>query len=432
MPRAVKSEILQIVRSLDWSKQHVRWALLGLAAFASALWISPSAAGWLAFAAPALILVAAIASVPSGSPASAGDAARASEGRAGQGMAAPPMWRQILEALSDPAIVLDHRRHVVAANTAALTIFPASTGRHIAQVSRAPELLTAVDRAARTLASEAFELRTIVPVERHLLGTVTALRPAEDGDAKAAYMLVLQDRTEVERLSQMRADFVANASHELRTPLAALKGFVETLQGAAKDDARARDNFLDIMQGEAARMSRLIDDLLSLSRIEMHEHIPPTALVDFAALVANAVASLRPLAARAEVALEFAAPADGIHVRGDRDELMQIAQNLIQNAIKYGRKGGRAEIRLAASGGKVHLNVIDDGIGIAPEHLPRLTERFYRVSAKSSRERGGTGLGLAIIKHIVNRHRGELRIASELGRGSTFTVVLPSADAAGR
>jgi two-component system phosphate regulon sensor histidine kinase PhoR len=245
-------------------------------------------------------------------------------------------------------------------------------------------------------------------------------------------MLLLQfrDTSEQSRLAQLRADFIANASHELRTPLASIKGFIETLQGPARDDAPARTRFLEIMATQAHRMNRILDDLLSLSRIEMRAHLRPEGEVDAGELVAQVIRGLEPLAREAEVTLSLRPSTALARVRGDRDELEQVLQNLIHNAIKYGRKSGTVDIELterAAAKGRRHalaITVRDDGPGIAPEHLPRLTERFYRVDTARSREKGGTGLGLAIVKHILNRHRGELEITSEVGRGSQFTIVL--------
>ncbi|HEY6335293.1 MAG TPA: ATP-binding protein, partial [Alphaproteobacteria bacterium] len=246
---------------------------------------------------------------------------------------------------------------------------------------------------------------------------------------------VLHDLTAEKRTEQMRADFVANASHELRTPLATLLGFIETLQGPASQDARARERFLAIMQYQAGRMSRLVDDLLSLSRIELREHTPPTERVDLLQVLRGVADALQPQskARQMTVAIE---PTNGAlpPVLGDPDELAQVFQNLIDNALKYGRRGTTIQIfafkadhcpvpisRVPAAG----VAVRDRGEGITSEQIPRLTERFYRVDAARSRELGGTGLGLAIVKHIVNRHRGALQIESEIGQGSTFTVYLP-------
>jgi two-component system phosphate regulon sensor histidine kinase PhoR len=335
------------------------------------------------------------------------------------------LWRQVLDAVPDPALMLDPDRDIMAANPAAESLFPGCSGRHITHVARDPELLGAVGRAASLGTRQAFEMHTVAPVEQHLSGVVAPLTVSGPG-VGPALLLIIRDRTEVERTAQLRADFVANASHELRTPLASLRGFVETLQGAAKDDAKARAQFLVIMQEQAERMSRLIDDLLSLSRIEMREHLAPTGAVDLLAIATTAARGLAPVAERAGIRLNLPDMVAGLTVAGDADELGQVAQNLIQNAIRYGRRGGRVDVTVTREGPRVSLKVADDGIGIAPEHLPRLTERFYRVSAKQSRERGGTGLGLAIVKHIVNRHRGELRIESEPERGSIFTVFLPA------
>jgi two-component system phosphate regulon sensor histidine kinase PhoR len=219
----------------------------------------------------------------------------------------------------------------------------------------------------------------------------------------------------------MRSDFVANASHEMRTPLASIIGAIETLQGAAKNDAKAREMFLGTMLTQAQRMKRLIDDLLTLSRIELDEHVLPSARVDLAKITAQACAHLASQAKAAKV--EVTCEGDvSVPVRGNADELMQVALNLIENAIKYGSSGKRVAVRCAAVDGKAVLSVEDHGPGIAAEHIPRLTERFYRVNTQDSRARGGTGLGLAIVKHIVLRHRGQFDIQSMPGKGSTFQI----------
>jgi two-component system phosphate regulon sensor histidine kinase PhoR len=261
--------------------------------------------------------------------------------------------------------------------------------------------------------------------------------PLSRGTDRAGNILVLlRDLTEIERINQMRADFIANASHELRTPLASLRGFIETLQGTAKDDPSARERFLPIMAEQASRMTRLIDALLSLSRVEMNAHVPPSGLVDLNEVLNHVRDTVEPLARETGTSVEVGGFGRKAIVRGDRDELVQVVQNLVQNALKYGVKGGRVRIEAkqlpqGRHAGRYAISVIDNGPGIAPQHLPRLTERFYRVDVASSREKGGTGLGLAIVKHILNRHRGELTIASTPGRGSTFTVLLdPARDVA--
>ncbi|MFM9939620.1 MAG: ATP-binding protein [Hyphomicrobiaceae bacterium] len=336
-----------------------------------------------------------------------------------------PLWAAMLTGLLDPALVLNHDRLVLDGNVALRGLFQCETGQHISQISRAPELLAAVERTFATGVAQSFEMHIPVPVERVLTGQVTPLLSDLASANGPALLVVFRDLTEQGQLARLRADFVANASHELRTPLASLKGFVETLQGAAKDDPVARARFLPIMQGEAERMARLIDDLLSLSRIEMREHVAPQDTIDLVPVVEDVVDMLLPLAKAVPIELSVEVGHGPVLVIGDRDELAQVAQNLIQNAIKYGRKGGRVDVHVRQEAGRIALDVSDDGIGIAPEHLPRLTERFYRVSAKDSRERGGTGLGLAIVKHIVNRHQGMLQIRSTQGVGSTFTVTLP-------
>ena len=333
------------------------------------------------------------------------------------------IWRALIGGLSDPAFVVDGQRHVLVANGHAHSLWGIEAGRHLSEFVRAPELLGAVDQALAGQEPQTFQVRLAVPTERNLSGQVTPLGRASEG--YPALAIVVRDQSEQDRLARMRADFVANASHELRTPLASLKGFVETLRGAAKDDAAARDHFLSIMQTDADRMARLIDDLLSLSRIEMRQHVAPRDTVDVADLARSVADGLATIAGQAGIAIVLR-PSEGMTtVVGDRDDLAQLIQNLVQNAIKYGRRGGRVEIVLREEGPQIRLSVIDDGIGIAPENVPRLTERFYRVNAKQSRERGGTGLGLAIVKHIVNRHRGSLEVHSKLGEGSEFRVELP-------
>ena len=331
----------------------------------------------------------------------------------------------LLDGLPDAALLLDARGHVISGNSTAQTFAPVITGRPLSHWNRSPDLAATVDSAISTGAQQRCHVRLFTPVERSL--DVRATPTTGAGGASSRIVLItLRDLTEQESLTRMRADFVANASHELRTPLASLRGFVETLQGAAKNDPVAQARFLGIMQAQAERMSRLIEDLLSLSRIEMREHVAPTSSIDLAAIAKEAVATLKPQAEKAIIALATDIASGACEVIGDRDELAQVAQNLVQNAIKYGRTGGKVEVSLRREEQRVVLEVSDDGIGIATEHLPRLTERFYRVSAKDSKDRGGTGLGLAIVKHIVNRHRGEFRIVSTPGKGSTFSVVLPA------
>jgi two-component system phosphate regulon sensor histidine kinase PhoR len=336
--------------------------------------------------------------------------------------------RAILDALPDPLLVLTPDRSLRYANLAAR----ATLGAEIAAVLRHPTLRGAIDRAqAAQKQVESVDLLLPVPVPRDLHTTVIDLGMAS-ADARTA--LLFADRTRARAVERMRADFVANASHELRTPLASLIGFIETLQGPAADDAPAQHRFLTIMAEQAQRMNRLIDDLLSLSRIELTEHLAPLDRVDLAALLDRTFESFEPRRAQAGITLRYDVPQDLPLVLGDADQIEQVMQNLLDNALKYGNPTGSIMVRAApASGGRwptrpgVVVSVKDDGPGIARSHLPRLTERFYRVDRGRSRAAGGTGLGLAIVKHIVNRHRGQLAIDSEEGSGSTFTIWLPLA-----
>jgi two-component system phosphate regulon sensor histidine kinase PhoR len=343
------------------------------------------------------------------------------------------LWRAVVDAVPEGAIMLGQSGQVLHANRLAADLFgPGRRGGHITTLVRDPELLAAVEQALATRQPVVVELHARVPVERRLLMMLAPLNHA--GSATGPVLLIaIRDLTEQDRLARMRADFVANASHELRTPLASLRGFVETLQGAAKDDPQARDRFLAVMSEQAQRMTRLIDDLLSLSRVEMREHLTPAGQVELNETAAHVIQTLQPIASAAGASIALSELPTPAIIRGDRDEIVQLLQNLIQNALKYGKPGGRVDVEIAhepQTGGRAArfvLSVSDDGAGIAPEHLPRLTERFYRVNVAASREKGGTGLGLAIVKHILNRHRGELIIRSKLGQGSTFAALLPAA-----
>jgi two-component system phosphate regulon sensor histidine kinase PhoR len=330
----------------------------------------------------------------------------------------------VIDAMPDPAIAIDHAGITIAANAPARALVPGLRLRQpIKPVLQAAEVAAAVERAiaGRTVQRAQFSER--VPAERwYEVHVIPAAAPA------GLLLLTFHDLTPLYRVEQMRADFVANASHELRTPLAALSGFIDTLQGPARDDAAARAKFLGIMQAQASRMARLIDDLLSLSRIELRASIAPDTPVDLIPIVRQVLDSLQTLAREREVKTNLVAPAK-VTVCGDRDELTRLFENLVENALKYGASGKRVDIRIEADreGKEVAVSVRDYGPGIAPEHMPRLTERFYRVDAGQSRAEGGTGLGLALAKHILNRHRGRLQIDSTLGEGSTFTAHLPLA-----
>jgi two-component system phosphate regulon sensor histidine kinase PhoR len=342
----------------------------------------------------------------------------------------------VLTALPDPLILLDERRRILRANAAATELLGMRlVERDLAVAIRHPAVLDAADAVLRGGSSLVVEFDITTPVERHLSARLAALRPhTAEG---AAAVLTLHDLTSAKRSERLRADFAANASHELRTPLASLTGFIETLRGPAREDSAARARFLTIMAEQAQRMAHLVDDLLSLSRIEMNEHRPPTERVNVATVLHTVADLLEQRAEARDMRIVLELPAGLPEVLGEPDELAQVFQNLLDNAIKYSRIGTPIEVTArpaarflpgARAGEKpaaLAIAVRDYGDGIAREHLPRLTERFYRVDAARSRELGGTGLGLAIVKHIVNRHRGALEIDSELGQGSTFTVYLP-------
>ena len=341
-----------------------------------------------------------------------------------------PLWR-ILDAVPDALLFVDSRSRVDGANRAARRLFGAGVvGRPLSAVVDRPVLLDGVTRAIERGVESDIEISLAQPVMRDFRAHVAPL----DG---AGAVLVLHDETEVKRSEQLRVDFVANASHEIRSPLAAIVGLLETVRGPARDDADARERFLEVMAAEAARMTQLVEDLLSLSKIEMREHALPTGLVSLAAVAEEVAATLthRAEARRMTIAIEGAGGLPPIV--GDADELALMIRNLVLNSITYGREGTLVRIALRACApppelswaeeGAVAVAVMDESDGIAPEHIARLTERFYRVDKGRSRKAGGTGLGLAIVKHVVSRHRGLLAIESTPGEGSTFTVYVPAA-----
>jgi two-component system phosphate regulon sensor histidine kinase PhoR len=338
----------------------------------------------------------------------------------------------LLANVPDPVVLVGPDNLVAEANAAARTLFPTlMLGRPLSYGVRAPELLDAVAAASPDGAVVQVEYRTRTPTERVFDVHVAALPHADEGPVgTSGVLLFFRDLTDVRRVERMRVDFVANVSHELRTPLASLVGFIETLQGSAQDDPASRARFLEIMHTQAWRMTRLIEDLLSLSRIELREHVAPDAPVDLRSVAAQIVDGLSGMARERGVTIAISASHEPTIVLGDADELSRVVENLVENAVKYGESGGRVEVVIERRDAEAELVVRDYGPGISHEHLPRLTERFYRVDVAQSREKGGTGLGLAIVKHIVNRHRGRLAIESAPGEGAIFRVVLPAHDAA--
>lgn len=339
-----------------------------------------------------------------------------------------PLLPDLLAALPLPTLAVDQAERIVAMNDGAVMLVgQAALDRHYINVLRQPTLVDAVEQCQQDHK----------PREAHYLasdgGNDTTFRVhVRKVEASNYVLLSFQDITQLTKAGQMRRDFVANVSHELRTPLTALMGFIETLRGPARDDAPARDRFLGIMTGEAERMNRLVGDLLSLSRVEAEERVRPTSKVDLRYVLQSTMRNLNPLAIEADVTLVPRMGDDPLPLVGDTDQLLQVFTNLIENAIKYGGKAKTVEIDVETTlrdpslrGPAVRVTVTDHGPGIDPLHLPRLTERFYRADNHRSRALGGTGLGLAIVKHILNRHRGRLKISSELGNGAQFCVILP-------
>jgi two-component system phosphate regulon sensor histidine kinase PhoR len=336
--------------------------------------------------------------------------------------------KDVVEAISVPAVLVDREARIGAANAAARKIFgDRIAGRHFVTALRQPPLLEGIEAAlvsgtagrAKYLASDA---RADVIYDARIT-------PVSD---TGSVLVCFEDRTAMQEAGQMRRDFVANVSHELRSPLTAVLGFIETLRGAAKDDPVAQDRFLTIMEDEANRMNRLVHDLLSLSRVEAEGRVRPSEPVDLPGVVHSVIGTLAALAKEQGTGIMTQGLDVETLVPGDADQLGQVVRNLLENAIKYAGKDQDVTIRMTRDaahplvrGAAVILSIEDKGEGIDARHIPRLTERFYRIDSHRSRELGGTGLGLAIVKHIVNRHRGRLQIESTLGKGSCFSVILP-------
>ncbi|MGG2475123.1 phosphate regulon sensor histidine kinase PhoR, partial [Rhizobium sp. BR5] len=328
-----------------------------------------------------------------------------------------------LAVLDTPVFILDKNASVLFQNGAAERAFgQLPAGAHISARLRSPGLLDVIRETITTGQPNQVEHSERFPSERVFIVRI-ARADVGEGAGPPFYILSFRDVSELRRIDRMRSDFVANASHELRTPLASLRGFIETMQGPARNDPKAQERFLAIMLDQATRMSRLVDDLMSLSRLELRANIAPDQRVDLVSVIGHVRDALLPLADELDVTITLHLPDRPAEVQGDRDELVQVFQNLVENACKYGQEGKVVDVWLRAEPGKpVEVSIIDKGPGIPAEHVPRLTERFYRVSVADSRSKKGTGLGLAIVKHILTRHRARLIIKSELGSGTDFTV----------
>ena len=341
---------------------------------------------------------------------------------------APEMTQSLLDALPLPTLLIAGDERILAANVKAEELLGQGiTGRHFITVLRQPDVLDTIEACLR----DATPRKTQFLTNDGAQDTTFVVSCSQI--AEGAVLVCFEDITHLQQVSQMRRDFVANVSHELRTPLTALIGFIETLQGPARNDPAATERFLQIMQTEAGRMERLVRDLLSLSRVEAEERMRPSEPVDLSQTIRSVLHALRPLAEESAVDLRFRASGDPVIIPADADQLAQVISNLVENAIKYGGVDKTVEVSLERTpneplvrGPAAVIRVRDHGPGIEEVHLPRLTERFYRIDNHRSREMGGTGLGLAIVKHIINRHRGRLRVSSTLGQGSEFRVILPS------
>ncbi|ESY94732.1 ATP-binding protein [Mesorhizobium australicum] len=330
-------------------------------------------------------------------------------------------------AVADPLIIFDHAATIVHANAAAFAAFGGiAPGISLPLKFRAPEMQALLDSVlSGTVASDVVDYTEKLPVERAYRVSASSV-----GHGTDLYVLVFKDQSEARRIDRMRADFIANASHELRTPLASIAGFIETLRGPARNDPAAREQFLQIMQNQTGRMARLIDDLLSLSRLEMKPYLQPGTEVDLRQTVDSVIDSLGPLARENNIVIERDFAKGPLDVPGDRDELFQVFENLLENACKYGQSGGRVLVSIARGDDGpepgIDVTIRDFGPGIPEEHIPRITERFYRIDVETSRTQKGTGLGLSIVKHILTRHNARLTIRSEVGKGAAFSVHLPA------
>jgi len=335
----------------------------------------------------------------------------------------------LLSGVPMPLVLIASNEYIEFANQPALELLGKGlSGRHYSTVMRQPDLHEAIETVFQTGQGRKARYQSTIGDQ----GALYNVKCVPVSGANAGVLVSFDDVTSQHEASQMRSDFVANVSHELRSPLTSLLGFIETLRGPAKDDEKARERFLTIMEREASRMTRLVRDLLSLTSVESEERVRPNSIVDIAQILDICIQTLKPMAVDADVEITFSGKPENVY--GDADQLQQVFMNLIENSIKYGGMGGKVNVDVGRTqheaslrSAAVRIAISDNGDGIEQIHIPRLTERFYRIDNHRSREMGGTGLGLAIVKHIVNRHRGRLKISSVKGQGSTFMVILPAA-----
>lgn len=343
----------------------------------------------------------------------------------------------ILAGLSAAVILVGGDRRIALYNKVATDWFGEDlNGRDIVRAIRHPDFIKAVDDVLAGAKHANAVIAMELPVRTTLKVSVTGLAAVNRFGARA--VICCEDISHVFAARQMRSDFVANVSHELRSPLTALAGFIETLKGPARDDPEAQARFLDLMEGEAHRMNRLIDDLLSLTKVEANERVRPLENINVERMIRGVAHTLQQKAESEDREIRILVENPIPEIKGEPHELTQVFHNLIENALKYGKKATPVTVRLfsrdsapGVTGKVISVAVSDQGEGIERHHIPRLTERFYRVDEGRSRSKGGTGLGLAIVSHIVNRHRGQLTIESTRGEGSIFTVTLPVSSSTG-
>jgi two-component system phosphate regulon sensor histidine kinase PhoR len=330
---------------------------------------------------------------------------------------------QLINEIEDYILFINSFNAISAANKAAKSFYGDIIGKNLSSFLRAPDLLDKIEKCRDERVNEYLEFEINLPTYSFFRLTIVPL-------SQKNVLIVVKDYTDVKKSEQLRSDFVANVSHELKTPLVSIKGFLETISNSAKDDPKAQEKFIKIMQEQANKMEILILDLMSLSRIEMQEHIQPDGKVDMKEIISNIQKIPNKILSKKNININFKIEDNLPFVRGDYDKLSEVVQNIYDNAIKYTKENTTIDILLKSnpekfSNGSVFLSIKDEGIGIAKEEIHRVTERFYRSANAKKNMIQGTGLGLAIVKHIVNQHRGELEINSRLNEGSEFIIHLP-------